>query len=417
MGEYTNDIYMQLSRANHMTSFAIGAGIRGVMLLYQFIKRLEKEEILRGGEVAGIEAFLKATEGKYDIMNIPYTQAEAMPDGFISEEALSAIKTRLDELGIRYCVLPDTNADDLRIQFAIYRDDAQKFSAFYTQYLRKHLSGGEKEYADLLNFTDGNASIISFPDAAEKEFKEALDTLHVDYAHLPDLNLKDGEFQLSVANHNTDTVLRAYKLYQEGLLSRGMPMKDARVLTEEGYQETAILSNEDYIDHADEEIKEVADSYEGKIDEKKERILAEADNRISAPDYFSFKKHLESPEYTSISIDCDTLVDKGSARDLMERYPQLFFCRIPGTYGEEEKLLAVARPHVFLIEDGAKPRFIAFVRRNDKPVVYSPKGMDKAGEFTRMVDLLERFDENTFSESVAKSARYLPDVPFPAPVK
>ena len=252
---------------------------------------------------------------------------------------------------------------------------------------------------------------------AEKDFKAALDTLHVDYAHLPDLNLKDGEFQLSVANHNTDTVLRAYKLYQEGLLSRGMPMKDARVLTEDGYRETGRLSNEDYIDHAEEAIKEKTDSYEEKIDPQKEKLLSEADNSISAPDYFSFKRQLESPEYTNISIDCDTLVDKGSARDLMERYPHLFFCRIPGTYGEDERLLAVTRPHVFLIEDGAKPRFIAFLRRDDQPVVFSPKGRESGHEFSRMADLLARFDEHTLSESLAKSAKYLPDVPFPAPVK
>ena len=218
MSEYTNELYMQLTRANRTANLAIGAGIRGVLFLYQFISRMEKEGILKGGEVLSMEKFLKATEGKYDIMNVPYAVSDAARSGSIRPEALEKIKGSLDASGIRYCVLPDMNPADHRIQIAVFREDAQKFSAFYTGYLRGFLTGGKKEYADLLNFTDGSANIVSIPDEAKEAMEGALAKLKVDWAPLPDLNLKDGEFQISVASHNTDTVLRAYKLYQEGLL-------------------------------------------------------------------------------------------------------------------------------------------------------------------------------------------------------
>ena len=160
MSEYSNDLFMQLTRGNQLSMFAIGAGVRSVLLLYQFFRRLEKENILSGGEVEKFEKFVKGTGGRYDIMNIPYPARDAASD------ALGAIRQKLDAAGIRYCVLPDMDPADRRVQIAVYSPDTQKFSAFYTGYMRAFLSGGKKDFLDLYNFTDGNTSIISFPDEA-----------------------------------------------------------------------------------------------------------------------------------------------------------------------------------------------------------------------------------------------------------
>lgn len=419
MSEYTNELYMQLTRANRTANLAIGAGIRGVLFLYQFISRMEKEGILKGGEVLSMEKFLKATEGKYDIMNVPYAAADAALSGSIRPEALEKIKGSLDASGIRYCVLPDMNPADHRVQIAVFREDAQKFSAFYTGYLRSFLTGGKKEYADLLNFTDGSANIVSIPDEAKEAMEGALAKLKVDWAPLPDLNLKDGEFQISVASHNTDTVLRAYKLYQEGLLTRGSSLKDARVMTEDDYKETAKLTADAYVEMSDKALLEKSRTYDADTAPEKERAIRKADGNMMVPDTFSFASHIKDPEYTAVSVDCATLVDDSSARIMMERYPNLFFCRIPGTKDESEKLLAVSKLHAFLIEDAAKPRFIVFVNRVTPPSVIGRAGsfQDKDLEFSTAEKLLERFDSMDPLRIPAAKAASLSHVPFPPPVK
>lgn len=418
MADNTNELFMEIERANRISRFAIGGGIKGVLLLIQLIRRMEREGMLKGGEVTDFRAFLKATEGKYDIMNIPYLRNEAVEDGMIRADAMERIKGSLDAAGIRYCVLPDLNPGDFRIQVAVFRDDAQKFSAFYTGYLRSHLSGGEMAFPDLLNFTDGSANIISFPDEAKEAMKKALDTLHVDYASLPDLNLKDGEFQLSVAGHNTDTVLRAYKLYQEGLLLRGETAKDAKVMSEDQYQATACLSADAYAGTADEKIGEKLKDNEHALSKEKQRAVDEADGELQEPDWFSFRHQMESGEYVPISVDCQTLVDKSSARIMMERYPQMFLCRIPGTSGTGERLLAVSKPHVFLVQDAAKPRFIVFLRKDEKPRILGSDGTARSDElFPDLKSVLTRFDTKDVTKIHEKSMALLTDVPFPAPVK
>ena len=120
--------------------------------------------------------------------------------------------------------------------------------------------------------------------------------------------------------------------------------------------------------------------------------MDEADGKLQEPDWFSFRHQMESDEYIPISVDCETLVDRSSARIMMERYPNLFFCRIPGTKDESEKLLAVSKLHAFLIEDAAKPRFIVFVNRVTPPSVIGRSGsfQDKDLEFSTAEKLLER---------------------------
>lgn len=418
MADHTNELFMEIERANRISRFAVGGGIKGVLLLIQLIRRLEKEGMLKGGEVTDFRAFLKATEGKYDIMNIPYLSKEAAEAGLIRPDALTHIKGSLDAAGIRYCVLPDLNPGDFRIQVAVFKEDAQKFSAFYTGYLRRHLSGGEMAFPDLLNFTDGSANIISFPDEAKEDMKQALDTLHVDYASLPDLNLKDGEFQLSVAGHNTDTVLRAYKLYQEGLLQRGKSAKDAKVMSEDQYQATAVLSADAYAGTADETTRELLEENEEELSKGKQRLLDAADGKLQEPDWFSFRHQMESGDFIPISVDCETLVDRSSARIMMERYPQMFLCRIPGTAGVGERLLAVSKPHVFLVRDAAKPRFIVFLRKDEQPRILGRDGAVRTDElFPDLKSVLARFDTKDVTKLSEKSMALITDVPFPAPVK
>ena len=93
-------------------------------------------------------------------------------------------------------------------------------------------------------------------------------------------------------------------------------------------------------------------------------------------------------------------------------------CRIPGTAGIEERLLAVSKPHVFLVQDAAKPRFIVFLRKNEKPCILGRDGAARTDDlFPDLKSVLARFDMKDVTKIHEKSMALLTDVPFPAPVK
>ena len=95
MSEYTNDLYMQMYRNNQYTMFAVTAGVRAVVALVQFVARLQREHILSGGEVEKLMKFVKATDGKYDIYNVPLMKGQEM------DKQLDSIKEKLNRMQIR----------------------------------------------------------------------------------------------------------------------------------------------------------------------------------------------------------------------------------------------------------------------------------------------------------------------------
>lgn len=420
MSEYSNDLFMQLTRGNQLSMFAIGAGVRSVLLLYQFFRRLEKENILSGGEVEKFEKFVKGTGGRYDIMNIPYQEKDSLLGGYIKTEKLEEIKKSMDAFGIRYCILPDVNGPDLRMQVAVYQEDAQKFTAFYTEYLKKYLTGGEKKLDDFMNFTDGKASIISLPDASVEAMKEAMEKLRVDYAILPDLNLKDGELQISVANMNTDSVMRAYRLYQEGMLAQGRDVRDAKVMDQKQYKNTAKTDADTYTENLSPEIRKTVEKYEGQPVSEKDWLILSADTKPRDAGCLSFRNLLNDPSMEYVVIDKKELVDASPlARDLTINNTSWFFSRIPGTEGKEEKLAGFLKAHTFVLKDDDGVRFIAFAPKETNPVIVHPDGklVDRDEEFPDLRTIVEKFAGNSVNIQPGMNLPSLRDVPIAAPVK
>ena len=122
----------------------------GGVMLFQFFARMVKERKLSVREFTDFQSFLKATDGQYDIMNIPAVEKEQLTE-------------ELESLGIHYMVLPDLDKEDGMMQVAVYQPDRDKFGAWYERYLRNQMQGGEKALQELRNLTADHTSIVSFP--------------------------------------------------------------------------------------------------------------------------------------------------------------------------------------------------------------------------------------------------------------
>ena len=60
------------------TYFLAKGSVKAILYLYQTIKKLQAANVLGKGEVEEFEKFLKATEGKYRIINIPTEKTEEL---------------------------------------------------------------------------------------------------------------------------------------------------------------------------------------------------------------------------------------------------------------------------------------------------------------------------------------------------
>lgn len=403
MSEYTNDFYMQLSRVNQTTILTLAVGAKAILELTQFLMRLHREGILSGGEVENYNQFVKATGGKYDIYNIPVKVDEPR------ENQLTAIRDKLDQMKVRYHVLPDLEGEEPGIQVCVYKEDLQKFQQFFSGYIGQTLSGGELELDDLRNFTNGKTSIISIPDQAIEPMKDAMENLKVDFADLPDLNLKDGEHQYVISNTSVQSMKEIYRLYREGLMKDGVRLGDLRVMeSPEEYQATARRTEADYRKNAGEKAQKASKKYEGIEPTAKELAIAANDNEIRPSNSFACGSYLEDENYLKLSIDDASLVHNPKDRlpqQMEEKYPEYFFCRIPGTYGDNEQVLGVPKSQVFEVKDADRRRYFVFVHKEDPPMVFTPGGREDHKAYTTGEALYQRFDRNQQTPGKAKPSQ------------
>ena len=64
-------VMMSLGAGAKTMSMLLFADARMALAIYSLFKRLQKEHILKGGEVEQFEKFLKATDGRFDLVNVP----------------------------------------------------------------------------------------------------------------------------------------------------------------------------------------------------------------------------------------------------------------------------------------------------------------------------------------------------------
>lgn len=266
------------------TYFLAKGSVKAILYLYQTIKKLQAANVLGKGEVEEFEKFLKATEGKYRILNIPTEKAEE----------LNQMREDLNQMHISYTVLPDLNVGDGQTQIAYAIADTEKVEAWYRSFCLDHLkNGGEKQYTELMNLTEGQVSIANIPwppadayidayayaETADQEMKQKLqipsdpsnvpkdffpkegeerkeevsvatlegrlqqlkqdlDHLHINYMVLPDMNAGNGYLQIAYAAADAPKLKAWYELYQKTMLSSGTPAENMKEMSWEEYLKT-----------------------------------------------------------------------------------------------------------------------------------------------------------------------------------
>lgn len=392
-----NELMFNIQRGQQSMNFFLHNGIVGtataILQLYQMVCRLHKEHLLAGGEVKKLESFLKATGGSYDIYNIPFPVSDTGPDRNQVIE-LEKLRGQLDRMGIRYHVLPSLNSKVSAVQICVYRIDQQKFQTFFTDYLDQQLSGREMGEKTLISLTDKRASIVAIPGEAKREqIREDFRKLNINYACLPDLNVGNGQTQYLIANADMPKVRHWYSLYRESLLKSGkVSPEELTSMSLDSYQQTANRSAETYIQGADEEIKRALERYEGQGKGNVEEKLEALDSKLKNAGSIAFREYLQDNCYVPLSIDHETLVAQSGAAAIVAADPSVFACRIPGTYGKTENLLVVSNKQVFQVQDTLRARYIAFVSKEQKPLVLNTYGKP-SNQFRNGEELYEYFDK------------------------
>lgn len=356
-------VIMNIKQGTGSLASLVSIQAQCVMLLIQFFYRMYKERLIRPREFKNVQDFIKATSGHFSIMNVPRT-------GSVNEKNLGK---EMDELGIRYMICPDLDKKDNLFQVMVYDDDRGKFDAVYTRNLMANMHGGMKNIDELLAVTEGNTNIVSVPmEGKEDIIKNDFEALRINYSILPDLKVGDGEMQIVIANVDLPKVQHWFDLYKNDELKKGHEVGDLTVINSEKYAETGKMTEEEYIETGDEKVQEANKKYEGQEKSNVEKDALRMENVKTTSDVAYEKLH-KDPDYLEITINHDSLIEKSMyAESVMQKSPQLFAARIPGTYGSNEETLVLPKKNVFETDEGKT--YIAFIKKSDKPAVIGPDG-------------------------------------------
>lgn len=415
----TSQVIFSIQKATLLMDPFFKVAAVGTVFLVTYLARMAKEGKISRGEFNNVQEFIKATEGKYTIVNVPYNkdyspwavqerEVEGKVKYFVqnqntgevvrdkkgnekqwdkaksAEREMAALNNRenleidhLKELGIRHVILPDLNADDGMVQIALFNDDKQKFVGWQERYLINRMQGGEQELRDLRNLTNGNTTIISIPvEGAELDkLKEDFRELKINYAVLPDLNIGDGETQMVVANSDIGQVEFWHKMHNQDLIKQGEDPQDMQIMTMADYANTGNLSEEQYADTASEDMVRANAKYEGKMSGEAENAVKKEEHGIRSISSEAYETYTADNGYVQLSIDKEALVNNSryaGSQAISDK--GLFACRIPGTYAENEMTLVVPQSQVFALEYNGGTSYRVFLKKGDKPTVMDPSG-------------------------------------------
>ena len=326
----TSEIIMQIHNVFRYADPVFRLTTIGTIKLIQFLARMAKEKQLSETSIDDFGKFLKATDGKYDIMNIPAVDVKQLQE-------------ELGDMDIHFTVLPD-------------------------------LEGGEKELKELRGLTRGNVSIVSFPlEGREEGMAEDFKALGINYARFPDLRVGDGSIQFEIANSDMGKVNQWYKLKQRDMLHAGEELPPLETISMEQYQQTGAMSEQDYMNTATEEMKQANRKYEGKEKGEAEQLAEEKEHVIKADSSSTFQDHVNDPDFIPVTINKKALIDKSIvSSEMRERFADRgqFCCRIPGTWEKgkkQEDILMIPLKNVFEADEGRS--YIAFLDKRHLPLV------------------------------------------------
>ncbi|MBR0341629.1 MAG: hypothetical protein IJH64_05210 [Oscillospiraceae bacterium] len=357
----TDEVIMQIHNVFRYADPVFRLTTIGAVKLIQFLARMAKEKQISQVEIEDFGKFLKATDGKYDIMNIPATDKEIL-------------REEMDNLGIRFSIMPDLDKEDGLMQLAVYQPDREKFGSWYERFLISRMQGGEKELKELRGLTRGNVSIVSFPlEGRDEGMAEDFQSLGINYARLPDLRVGDGSIQFEIANSDMGKVNQWYKLKQRDMLHEGEELQPMETISMEQYQQTGAMSEQDYMDTAAEEMKKANEKYEGKEKGSLEKLAEEKGQEIKKESSSAFQDHVNDSAYIPVTINKRALVDRSIvSSEMRERFAERgqFCCRVPGTWEngkKQEHILMVPLKDVFVADEGKT--YIAFLDKRHLPLV------------------------------------------------
>ena len=424
MSEYSNSIYAdygKIARGMRMYFKISQPAMYATIKLIQFMARGVKAKFFDKDITENFTKFLKETGGDYSIFRVPFKESDTR------EAAIGNIKNYLDKAGVKYCILESVNDEDKAVHVSIARKDEQKFNVMFTDYIKANLtSDKELNSNDLINLTNGK-TIVSVPDAALDVMKNALTETKVNFAELPDLIPDDGEKQLRVATADLNTTKQCYESYKHSLIKNASAdvtesvtnVPDMKIYSEDDYLNTARRSPDEYMESASDEIKAQIAEFEQLEATEAEKAMQKWDMEIQDSKNVNCQALRSNMAFSEISIDKETLVDRNNINSQLEqRFPNFFFCTVPGTKGEQTLMLP--KNQVFAVNDADKARYVAFVN-NQKPVKLWVKGEPDGGTtYKTGKELFEKFDKHDnnaeLTRNISKALEAAP-VPKAAPVK
>lgn len=277
-------------------------------------------------------------------------------------------------MGISHCVLPKLNGSQQTIQVAVAKTDDPIFKNWFVNHISAQMQGGEKSFEGMRVFTEGNYTILNMPFEETEELSVMMsdfNTMHINYAILPDLNVGDGYTQIAIPNTDRSQVEQWFKLWKEKALAEGKETKELYALDKDSYSSTAEVSADDYINMAEQPYKDVQAEFE------KESVPLPYHVKLDKENSPEFVKFFQDDNYQKITINRKRLIedmDTSSLEHMVESAKRngLFLSRIPGTYEEKQKILAIPTSQMF-VGDGGET-FIAFLHKGKDCMVANADG-------------------------------------------
>ena len=162
---------------------------------------------------------------------------------------------------------------------------------------------------------------------------------------------------------------------------------------------------------------EACSKYEGQEKTEAELLVAETERTVDMTETEEFARYLNDPAFISISVDHETLVENELTKAFTEYDPSVFACRIPGTFGENEKTLILPKEQVFEKTDSSRKQYMAFLRRRTPPLVYDRSG-NEVREFASGESLYSHFDKMGREQRISRVrnlTRTAENIPIPSP--
>lgn len=409
--------------------------------LLAFLMRLAEKGMVAAGFSDNFKNFIKETEGKYTVYNIPVTadRAEKMKqlNGLELKlqnahnpkekaELRREIKTlqkeipeleQLQKLGIHHCMLPKLNGSEQTIQIAIAKESDQMFKNWFLNHLTTELSGGEKNMEEIKVFTEGNYTIFNMP-FEDEEFKMALsdfDILGMNYAVMPDLRVGDGNSQIAVPNADRGKLETWFTMWRDKQLREGKEAGEMYAMDQESYMATGHIAEESYVASAEQKYQDINAQFEAQA---KEIPWTAALQKENSEEYVRL---LQDKNFEKITINRETLVENLAVSAKVEEMKRrgYFISRIPGTYNEMQETLILPVDQVFSTDDGRT--FVAFLPKNKETMVADAAGNISKKDFQEVYEIYDKVErcfkriENLKKGMAPEKAAVLPQISAPVP--